>query len=216
MSLCLLCETRKPKRFCPATRGDICTQCCGAEREVTVDCPLDCEYLREARKHDKPVPLTEDMVPHPDVRVTEAFLERNRELVTFLSFSLFESAMETPGATDADIREGLGALIKTYKTLDSGLIYETRPANPYADSIQQRLRARVEQLKQRLLEQSGVHTLRDNDVLGVLVFLDRLALMYNNGRRRGRAYLSVLYDSYAEAAAANAQQPPEGPSLIAP
>ena len=53
---CALCETRRPRRFCPGVRGDICTLCCGSEREVSVACPLDCEYLREAHKHEKPVP----------------------------------------------------------------------------------------------------------------------------------------------------------------
>ena len=47
---------RRPKRFCPGVRGDICTICCGTEREITVDCPLDCVYLREAHQHvGKPI-----------------------------------------------------------------------------------------------------------------------------------------------------------------
>ncbi|MEZ5354003.1 MAG: hypothetical protein R2762_15300 [Bryobacteraceae bacterium] len=180
-----------------------------------MDCPLDCEYLIEGRKHEKPVPVTEDMVPHPDIRVTEAFLERNKELMTFLGYSLFEAAMQTPGATDGDTREALAAMIKTYKTLDSGLIYETRPANPYADSIQQRLRASVEQLKQRMFEQSGVHSIRDADVLGLLVFLDRIALSHDNGRRRGRAFLSSLYESFGAMPAHNGGDE-QAPSIVVP
>jgi len=50
---CAICQTRRPRRFCPGVRGEICSLCCGAEREVTVDCPLDCEFLREARRHEK-------------------------------------------------------------------------------------------------------------------------------------------------------------------
>ena len=51
---CAICEKRKAKRFCPAVHGRICPQCCGEQREVTLDCPSDCPYLRQAREHEKP------------------------------------------------------------------------------------------------------------------------------------------------------------------
>src|ERR1035441_6424798 len=50
---CSICQTRRSRRFCPGVRGEICSLCCGEEREVTVDCPLDCEFLREGRRHEK-------------------------------------------------------------------------------------------------------------------------------------------------------------------
>lgn len=214
MELCLLCETRKPRRYCPASRGDICSQCCGAEREVTVDCPLDCEFLLEARKHEKQHHIGSENHPHKDVNVTEAFLERNEQLFGYVSYSVYQAAMQTPGATDADIREALGAVIKTYRTLDSGLIYETRPANPYADSIQQRVRASVQELQQRVYEETGVHSVRDNDVMGVLVFMDRIAMTFDNRRRRCRAFLSSLHASFGGAAGRGEE--PQAPSIIVP
>jgi hypothetical protein len=53
---CVICEIRKEKRFCPAVHGRICPQCCGEQREVTLDCPSDCPYLQQARQHEKPRP----------------------------------------------------------------------------------------------------------------------------------------------------------------
>ena len=53
---CAICEIRKEKRFCPAVHGRICPQCCGEQREVTLDCPSDCPYLIQAREHEKPRP----------------------------------------------------------------------------------------------------------------------------------------------------------------
>lgn len=51
----------------------ICAICCGAEREVSIDCPSDCRYLLEARRyeaeHRKPVPA--DEVPYPDGRIPD-------------------------------------------------------------------------------------------------------------------------------------------------
>ena len=44
-----------------------------------------------------------------------------------------------------------------------------------------------------------MHTVRDADVLGVLVFLQRLEMRYNNGRRRGRAFRDFLTGYLPEA-----------------
>jgi hypothetical protein len=38
---CAICEQRKEKRFCPAVHGRIFPQCCGEQREVTLDCPSE-------------------------------------------------------------------------------------------------------------------------------------------------------------------------------
>src|SRR5712691_3160455 len=43
---CAICDKRKEKRFCPAVHGRICPQCCGEQREVTLDCPSDCGQIR--------------------------------------------------------------------------------------------------------------------------------------------------------------------------
>ncbi len=156
-----------------------------------MDCPLDCEYLREARAHDRPVALTEDDLPNKDIRVSEDFIRKQEHVVMWLAHSLAR-VMEARRCVDGDAREGLEALIKTYRTLESGLIYETRPPNPYAAEIQEALKQAIEELRKRLAETSGMQTLRDADLLGALVFLQRLELQHNNGRRRGRAFFDFL------------------------
>src|ERR1019366_9702333 len=132
---CALCETRRPRRFCPGVRGDICTTCCGTEREVTVSCPLDCEYLREARRHDRTPPIDPEQVPNRDIKVTEEFLSDNEKLLAFVSMTVMRAASETAGVVDFDVREAFDALIRTYRTLESGVYYESRPDNPLAARI---------------------------------------------------------------------------------
>jgi hypothetical protein len=178
-------------------QGEICPVCCGTEREVTVDCPLDCEYLREARLHDRPVPLGEADLPNKDIRVTEDFIREQEPVVMWLGSALAR-VMEARRSVDGDAREGLQSLIKTYRTLESGLIYETRPSNPYAADIQEALKQAIDELRKRLAESSGMQTLRDADVLGSLVFLQRLELQHNNGRRRSRAFLDFLRTYFPE------------------
>ena len=51
---CPICNLRKEKRFCLAVHDRICPQCCGEQREVTLECPSECSYLQQARQHEKP------------------------------------------------------------------------------------------------------------------------------------------------------------------
>ncbi len=159
---------------------------------MTVDCPLDCEYLREARRHEKPPELSEKDIPHNDIEITERFLEENEVPLAYVSRSLVQAALQTPGAVDLDVREALESMIKTQRTLDSGLIYTSRPNNPLAAAIQQQVQADIEEFRKEATQETGLTTVRDKDLLGTLVFLARMELSYNNGRRRGRACLDFL------------------------
>jgi len=188
---CQLCGKRRAKRFCPGVHGDICPQCCGTERENTVDCPLDCVHLQEARRHERPVAIDAANLPNADIRVTEDFVERHGELVAYVAAAL-AVAVAKAGGVDNDTREALDALIRTYRTRQSGLIYDTRPQNPYAARILEHLEKSVSEMREALAKETGLHTMRDGEILGALVFLQRLELQHNNGRRRGRAFASFL------------------------
>jgi hypothetical protein len=159
---------------------------------MTIDCPLDCEYLIESRRHAKPVEISPAAMPNADVRVSESFLREHEQLLMAVAGFLFEGAMQVPGAVDLDVRDALEALIKTYKTRGAGLIYESRPANPLAAAIQQLFEQRLAAFVEAMRQRSGIMTVRDSEVMGLLVFLQRLELQNNNGRRRGRAFLDLL------------------------
>jgi hypothetical protein len=196
---CAICQIRRPRRFCPGVRGDICTICCGTEREVSVDCPLDCEYLREAHKHEKPTPLDAGAMPNRDVPVSEEFLADNQEFLVFLAQALGHAALSNPAITDFDIREALEAAIRTRRTLSSGLLYESLPANPLAAGLCRRLNEAIAEFHQKEAERLGIHKTRESVALGLLVFLQHFEISYNNGRRRGRAFLEALLDLYGVA-----------------
>lgn len=189
---CRICENRKPRRYCPAVQGEICPVCCGEQREVTLDCPLDCPYLQEARKHEQQPLLALEDFPNQDVRVTETFLERNQALLVALSLAVLEAAAANPGMVDSDLRDAFAALIRTFRTRESGLIYETRSPNPYAAAAQAHIARSLGAYRQSVAERTGLHQVRDADVLGCLVFLERLERQHSNGKRRGRAFLSFL------------------------
>jgi hypothetical protein len=210
---CAICETRRPRRFCPAVGGDICALCCGTEREVSVECPFECEYLVEARKREKPADLDPEAVPHKDIRIPERFLEENEELLVFLGRTLLSYALTTPGTIDFDVREALDALIRTYRTLESGVYYESVPTNPLAASLFHAVQNGVRQYREQERQGAGVSRTRDTDVLGLLVFLSRVELDRNNGRRRGRSFLDGLRNFFPDETETGQREPS---SLILP
>jgi hypothetical protein len=216
-----LCEKKRARRYCPGVGGEICPTCCGAERENTIACPFECEYLQAAREHERPVELPLDQfpdheLPNKDIRITESFLRNQDHLVIWLSHSLVR-AMESGQAVDFDAREALDAIIKTYRTLQSGLVYETKPQNPYAAAIQQKLNEAIEELRKSVAEEAGMQLLKDSDVLGVLVFLQRMEIQHNNGRKKGRAFLQFLRNYFpARLPEAGAEGAVELPGVVTP
>lgn len=156
---------------------------------MTVDCPLDCPYLLESRKHEIPDVRPADL-PHQDVKVDEQFLERNEALLILLASRIATTALTADGIVDNDVKEALEALVRTYRTLQSGLVYDNRPDNPLAATIVRDVRQNLADIEQRLSAQG--QGLRDADVLKMLVFLQRLEIQNNNKRPKSRAFIQLL------------------------
>ncbi len=149
--------------------------------------------------HERPAPLTEKDIPNLDIELKENFIQEHEHEVMALSLAMAR-AIEQERAVDLDAREAIESLVKTYRTLQAGLIYETRPQNRYAAGIQERLTKAIEELRKSIAEEAGMQMLRDTDVLATLVFLQRLEIQHNNGRRRGRAFFDFLRTYFPEPA----------------
>jgi hypothetical protein len=195
---CAICKTAKAKRFCPGLNEEICTACCGAGREETIDCPLTCEYLAEAHRHEKKPPTDPEAMPGKDVPLDDDFLRANEFLIVILGSALYEAVRPYPSATDADAAEALDSLARTWRTLVAGIYYETKPVNPVAMDMFDAVKARVENLRTRMKEAGTTQSLPDAVVLGVLVFLQRVAFGLNNGRSRCKAFLVFLSQFYVD------------------
>jgi len=157
-----------------------------------VECPLDCEYLQESRKHERSVPFEASKQPNPDIQVTESFIAKHEPLLSTLAAATVEAALSIPGVIDYDIREALEALARTYRTLQSGVYYETRPTNPLAAQIYDAVQSAAQEFRREEQQNLGMTRTRDSDVLGLIVFLQRIEFDRNNGRRRGRAFLDSM------------------------
>src|SRR5438874_2539492 len=124
---CAICEKHKEKRFCPAVHGRICPQCCGEQREVTLDCPTDCSYLLQAREHEKS--RTADQVDASalflQVELSDQFMYEKEHLLMGLTFALAKAAHSDRTLHDRDLIAALSMLATTYeRRVNSGLHYE--------------------------------------------------------------------------------------------
>jgi hypothetical protein len=216
---CAICEKRKEKRFCPAVHGRICPQCCGEQREVTLDCPRDCVYLQQAREHEKPRPL-EDLDPaalFPQVEIAQQFLYEHEHLIVGLSYALAKSARANRALTDSDLIASLTSLAKTYDTLvNSGLHYETPLANLSHQALLAEMQHMVKEYRETEQKHLGYARLRDGDVLRALVFLVRMAYGRTSGRPRARGFVDFLFAQFPEGESAIAAPEAAASRIITP
>ena len=198
---CAICEKRKEKRFCLAVHGRICPQCCGEQREVTLDCPSECVYLEQARQHEKPRPAAEldPQTLFPQVEIGEGFVYEQEQLILGLSYSLARSARAGHSIRDSDVIAALTALIRSYETLtNSGLHYDVPITNLAHQAMAADIQQMVKEFRQAEQKHTGYTRLRDSDVLRALVFLLRMGLTRTSGRPRSRAFLDFLLAQFPQ------------------
>ncbi len=198
---CAICHTRREKRFCPALHDRICPQCCGREREVSLDCPSSCEYLQQARRHEGPRDLStlDPAELFTSIEVRENFIYEREPLVVGLMFAVAKVARADRSITDRDTISALTALVRSYQTLvGSGLHYE----QPTASLVQQAIASEVQKMvtEYRKVEEKnlGYATLRDSEILQALVFILRMAHARTSGRPKSRAFIEMLDRQFPE------------------
>ncbi len=216
---CALCEARKEKRFCPAMHGRICPQCCGEQREVTLDCPSDCVYLLQAREHEKPRPMQDldQAALFPETDIPQQFLYQHEQLIMGLSYALAKAARSAHALTDSDLIAALTSLAKSQQTLvNSGLHYETPLPNLTQQAVLAEMQNMLKEYRETEQKHLGYTRLRDGDVLRALVFLVRMAHGRTSGRPKARAFVDFLFSQFPEKPSALAAPEEAGSRLIVP
>ena len=198
---CAICEKRKEKRFCLAVHGRICPQCCGEQREVTLDCPRECVYLQQAREHEKPRQLQDldRSALFPQVEIPEQFIYEHEHLVVGLSYALFKSANRDHSLMDADLISALSSIAASYETLvNSGLHYETPFASMGRQAVVGEVQKMVKEYREAEHKHLGYSRLKDTDVLQAIVFIVRMAYGRTSGRPQSRAFVDFLFAQFPE------------------
>ena len=215
---CAICEKRKEKRFCPAVHGRICPQCCGEQREVTLDCPSDCVYLQQAREHEKPRGIA-DVDPADiflQVEVGDDFLYQHEHLIMGLTFALAKSVRVDRSLKDTDLIAAVTSLAKTHETLvNSGLYYESPTTNVAHLAVIAEIQNMLKEFREAEQKHIGYVQLRESDVLRALVFLVRMGYGRTSGRPKSRAFADFLISQFPENPPGIATPEPAG-SIIMP
>jgi hypothetical protein len=216
---CPICQIRKEKRFCPAVHGRICAQCCGEQREVTLDCPSDCPYLMQAREHEKP--RSADQIDPAglflQIEVSDQFMYEKEHLLMGLTYALAKAAHADRSLNDQDLIAALSVLATSYeRRLNSGLHYE----QPLTSDSRRRAAAELENMVKEYREAEQKHmgysTLKEGDVLKALAFLLRLAHGRTSGRPKSRAFVEFLFAQFPEKASAVLTPQEAGSRIILP
>ena len=241
---CPICAKRRGKRHCPglarsrwaAQTETICAQCCGEQRELTIDCPLDCPYLLAAHRYEAERPARHRAAPSPglssgaerpagapvqgepaelafpQVALDPDFLDEHQQFIAALALFFCRFAAGEKDVRDPDLLAALDALARGYQTLESGLYYEQPPDAVPARALYAAAREFLEQYSQQQQQARG-SSLRPGEVLRALVFLRRLGQRESNGRPLARRFLNFLR---AQLPAEAQTAPSSGPPLIVP
>jgi hypothetical protein len=194
---CPICEKRKAERFCPAKGENICAVCCGREREVAIDCPVDCSYLISAHRYEdeRPRELPPD-TPLLDLTLPSDIIHTHEQLMAVLAFTIATFCAAHREASDSDVLAAIQALAETTRTLVTGIYYETQPVGRLRRELYAALTTFVDEVKQKQAQQGAA--LKDSDFFYLLVFLYRMGLLRTNGRPRSRRYIEFLSSHFPE------------------
>lgn len=205
---CRICEKRKAARYCPAKGEKICAVCCGTQREVTISCPPGCAYLiaayRYEDEHKRALPAD---TPFLDESVPQEVLHTHQQLMAALAFQTAKFTANESSTADPDVLAALASLAATYKTLQSGLLYEQIPDIPVQRDLYLALSQFLNEVKQKAAETGHTAAFNDISIFQVIVFLYRMGLLRSNGRPRSRRFIEFLRGQFPQAEELKREEP---------
>lgn len=145
--------------------------------------------------------------PFLDERVPQEILHTHQQLMAALAFQTAKFASNEASAADPDLIAALAALAATYKTLQSGLLYERVPEIPVQRDLYLALSQFLTEIKQKAAASGQAAALRDAAIFQVIVFLYRMGLLRSNGRPRSRRFIEFLRAQFPQAEELQREEP---------
>ena len=195
MAICPLCSHRQGKRYCPAVAEQICAVCCGTKREIEIDCPSSCSYLKASRTYELEKPIPYPQVADKVHNYDERFIQRYQQILDAVTGSVLEERLTSAWLVDNDVIEVFKSLNATMKTLSSGLYYESLPETPVRLSLFRRLKSVLDEF---MKPDPGAarNALKVTEAIEVLDFLTLVAQANSSVRPKSRRYLDWLADRF--------------------
>ena len=193
--MCPLCSARAGKRYCPAKDTRICSVCCGTKREIEIDCPSSCTYLKASRSYELEKPIVDSELMNKIRKYDNSFVERFQYVLETINRGVSEDRMTSPLLVDNDVIEVYKSLAATMKTLSSGIYYESLPDSAVRVSLFRRLKDAIDELMQP--DAASDHpTLKASEAVDVLDFVTLAAQMNSSVRPRSRQYLDWIAETF--------------------
>jgi len=208
MAMCPLCSERAGKRYCPAKDAQICAVCCGSKREIEIDCPSSCTYLKASRSYEAEKPIIDPELAGRIQKYDNDFVNRYHEVLDAVNASVVEERLASPWLVDQDAIEVYKALSATMRTLASGIYYESLPGGAVRLSLFRRLKELLDTLMQP--DTSEHRVLKVSEAIDILEFLTFAAQLNSSIRPRSRRYLDWICERFGYA------QPQQSSGLILP
>jgi hypothetical protein len=165
---------------------------------VTIDCSPHCTYLMAAHRyeaeHRQPLPASD--FPYKAAQFPAEFVYERWPVVTGIAGTILRFQMEHRAINDGSVQLVLEALAETYRTLETGILYERPPDAPVARALYEHISAFLQEFRKREAERAGFPSLKDSEVFPLLVFMLRLLKQETNGRPRSRAFLGFLRERF--------------------
>src|SRR5438876_3511968 len=148
MANCPLCSSRAGKRYCPAIAEQICAVCCGTKREIEIDCPSSCSYLKASRSYELEKPIPDPQIVRKADTYDARFMERYYLILDAVTRAVIEEHLSSKELVDSDVIEVFNCLKATLKTLSSGIYYESLPEGLTRLSLFRRVKSVLDELMQ--------------------------------------------------------------------
>jgi hypothetical protein len=196
MATCPLCSERAGKRYCPAKDTKICAVCCGTKREIEIDCPSSCSYLKASRSYESEKPIPDPEVAAKAHQFGVEFVGQYHALLDLLTLAIIEERANSDWLVDHDVIEVLKALKATLKTLSSGIYYETRPEGPIGQALFRRLKEIFDQLME-VDPNANRNVLKVSEAMDLIDFITVVAQANSSVRPKSRRYLDWISERFA-------------------
>ena len=177
-------------------RSSICATCCGQKRILEIDCPESCGYLKAGRNKD-----IEDRVKQyqsmdqADFKKARRIIDDYADVVAALEFQIAHARLADRALTDKDVGRAVQALVETYRTEESGILYERTLDDPKIDSLRRELKEVIEFFRSPGGEQNkGIIDLENLrlPLSAAIECLEYILLMIQLSRNRGGSALAYV------------------------
>jgi hypothetical protein len=209
MATCPLCSERSAKRYCPAKDVEICAVCCGTKREIEIDCPSSCTYLKASRSYEAEKPIIDSALVARVQKYDQHFVDLYQPVLSLVNEAVVEERLSSPWLVDLDVIEVYKSLAATMRTLSSGIYYETLPDGLLRVSLFRRLKTLFDELMAPA-QTADRRTIKVSEAIDVLDFLTFAAQVNSSIRPRSRRYLDWICDTFGY------RQPQHSSGLIVP